>query len=101
MWKAVWNTQWPDYLQIWAPQLLKQIKNLESLSKLTLPLSWDTKIREALKRVPKIQNVSDSENETSTDDIQVGPIGFGSQESLFSIQEESDSQENQEVTFTW
>ena len=71
---------------------------MNSLTRLNLPLGWNNKIKEAFKRRHPVRAVSDSENETSAEDTQLGPIGFGSQESLFSIQEESDSQENSELT---
>ena len=75
-------------------QYLKPIRNLNSLSRLSLPLDWQEKIREAMKSDVGSIKISDNEYETSSEDVGNEPIGYGSsQESLFSIQREVESQE--------
>ena len=77
-------------------QYLKPIKSLNALSRISLPLEWQEKIREAMNRGNMTVETSENDPETSTDDLDIGPIGFGSQESqesLFSIRSDNDSQE--------
>ena len=78
-------------------QYLKKINNLNSLSRISLPLGWHEKIREALSKGANYVGESNDDSETTADEIDVGPISFGSsQESLFSIQRDEESQETSE-----
>ena len=78
-------------------QYLKKINNLNSLSRISLPLGWHEKIREALSKGANYIGEPNDDSETTADEIDVGPISFGSsQESLFSIQRDEESQEASE-----
>ena len=79
-------------------QFLKPVRSLSSLSKINLPLDWEKKIREALKmaNVAKGQKAPEPGQETSSSEVDLAPIGFGSQESLFSIQGDASSQQDSE-----
>ena len=79
-------------------QYLKPVRSLSSLSKINLPLDWEKKVREALRmaNVAKGQKSPEPEQETSSSEVDLAPIGFGSQESLFSIQGDASSQQDSE-----
>ena len=79
-------------------QYLKPIRSLNSLSKIQLPLDWQRKIREALKTRGKTRSGGspDGDDDTSGGEVDLAPIGFGSQESLFSIQGDNSSQQDSE-----
>ena len=71
---------------------------MNSLSKIQLPLEWQRKIREALKTSGKTRNRErpDGDDDTSGGEVDLAPIGSGSQESLFSIQGDNSSQQDSE-----
>ena len=77
-------------------QFLKPVRSLSSLSKINLPLDWEKKIREALRmaNIAKVQKAPEPEQETSGNEVDLAPIGFRGQESLFSIQGDASSQQD-------
>ena len=79
-------------------QYLKPVRSLSSLSKINLPLDWEKKVREALRmvNVAKGKKSPEPEQETSGSEVDLAPIRFGSQESLFLIQGDASSQQGSE-----
>ena len=77
-------------------QYLKAIRSLNSLSRMLLSLEWQTKINDAVStsRRPKSGDNSEEEFASFSAEAGLAPIGFGSQESLFSIQDDNSSQQD-------